>query len=90
MRPASPISSFGFDIGTKVRRKPVPFDSDEWEDEWDYNNAMNTVYTIDDFVFSLKDESWKVKYSYYNDSIDSGSCTATIEYFLENYEAYEK
>lgn len=44
-----------------------------------------TIFTIDDILFSLKDNKIKIEYSWYNDSIDSGYGTADIDEFEKDY-----
>ena len=54
------------------------------EDEPSWRTSP-TIFTIDDIIFSLKDNKIKIKYSWYNDSIDSGYGTADIDEFEKDY-----
>lgn len=44
-----------------------------------------TIFSIDDILYSLKDNKIVIKYSYYNDSIDSGSGTMDLDEFEQEY-----
>lgn len=44
-----------------------------------------TIFSIDDILYSLKDNKLIIKYSYYNDSIDSGSGTVDLDEFEQDY-----
>lgn len=62
-------------------------------DEFVYRNSAEepswrvepTIFSIDDILYSLKDNKIVIKYSYYNDSIDSGSGTMDLDEFEQDY-----
>lgn len=62
-------------------------------DEFVYRNpaeepswrAEPTVFSIKDILYSLRDNKFVIKYSYYNNSIDSGSSMMDLDEFEQNY-----
>lgn len=44
-----------------------------------------TIFSIKDIMYSLRDNKFVIKYSYYNDSIDSGSSMMDLDEFEQNY-----
>lgn len=62
-------------------------------DEFVYRNPAEepswrtepTIFSIDDILYSLKDNKLIIKYSYYNDPIDSGSGVIDLDEFEQDY-----
>ena len=64
----SPIKAIEYDLKTKFY----------------YKNNVETIWTIDDIVYSHKSKRWCYKTSYYNDSIDSGRLSRDVDAFEES------
>lgn len=62
-------------------------------DEFVYRNPAEepswrtepTIFSIDDILYSLKDSKLIIKYSYYNNPIDSGSGVMDLNEFEQDY-----
>ena len=47
--------------------------------------AKLTIFSIDDILYSLKDQTFKIRYSYYNNAIDSGCGEVDLDEFEQDY-----
>lgn len=55
----------------------------EDEAEW---RTRPTIFTITDIVYSFKADKIKIEFSWYNDSIDSGSGSVDLDEFENEYQ----
>lgn len=69
-----------YDIGKKVRVK---------QDHQTPYYLTKTVYVVDDIIYSIDDDQWKVQLYYYNDSVDCGTSIITLNEYREGFEEIE-